>query len=433
MYTAKENIKNNAGAGCANGGRPFFQAKLTVNQPGDAYEQEADAMADKVMRMTDSSFNQNVFFKPAINHVNRKCRECEEEETKLNRKENAEGGVEGSNELDNYVGSLRSAGQPMPERSRMFFEPRFGHDFSNVRLHTDSVAAKSAQSINALAYTAGNSIVFNQGQYSPETQSGQRLMAHELTHVVQQKGANNHNIQRKIEVPAGTELDTLEIKSTKSGNTYTCPSVVKTSTFYEIYTSMLVSPRIFKLAGKTNEEIFQNLKKHIDARNGIIVFASKKKYTFGAGGQFKMNPKYFVWNDKTWDYKPGVDKQEARNDLNVHPEQYNIACAAATKLTMVGGSNSDLIEGQSQDLADWVPGDWGYIENLNFTKNRVPGLEGENIIYVGKDQFWGHYGEGNTYDTLPGWEKQVKGFENGNGQPEIEDQRTYPSIGLKTN
>jgi len=172
----------------------FFQPKLTINQPNDIYEQEADHMADKVMRMPDLSANQNAFFKPAHNHIQRKCQACEEKEKHVHRKESNGNEVHGSNGLDNYVSSLSSSGQAMSPASRSFFEPRFGHDFSNVKIHTDAVAAKSAQSINALAYTTGNNIVFNSGQYAPESDSGKRLMAHELTHVVQQRGA----IQTKI-------------------------------------------------------------------------------------------------------------------------------------------------------------------------------------------------------------------------------------------
>jgi hypothetical protein len=172
----------------------FFQPKLTVNQPNDTYEQEADLMADKVMRMSLPDANNAVFFKPSANSIQRKCQHCEEEDDKkLHRKESSNGEVQSSSELDSYVSSLSSSGQGLPQSSRSFFEPRFGHDFSNVRIHTDSVAAKSAQSINALAYTTGNNIVFNSGQYSPETPSGQKLMAHELTHVVQQ----NTNVQSK--------------------------------------------------------------------------------------------------------------------------------------------------------------------------------------------------------------------------------------------
>ncbi|MDP9076958.1 MAG: DUF4157 domain-containing protein [Bacteroidota bacterium] len=173
----------------------FFQPKLTINQPGDVYEQEADNMADKVMRMTDLSVKQNYFFKPVNNAAQRKCQACEEEEKHVYRKENDGSEAHSGHDLDNYVSSLSSSGQKMSESSRNFFEPRLGHDFSGVRLHTDSVAAKSAQSINALAYTSGNNIVFNNGQYSPESDCGKKLMAHELTHVIQQ-GSASGTIQR---------------------------------------------------------------------------------------------------------------------------------------------------------------------------------------------------------------------------------------------
>jgi hypothetical protein len=168
--------------------KPVIQPKLSVNEPGDHYEQEADAMADRVMRMSTPTMSEPPFFKPVQTAIQRKCEHCEEEE-KLHRKESSGAETHGGNELDSYVGSLGSSGQALPESSRQFFEPRFGQDFSNVRIHTDSVAAKSAQSINALAYTTGNNIVFNNGQYSPESDSGKKLMAHELTHVVQQGGS----------------------------------------------------------------------------------------------------------------------------------------------------------------------------------------------------------------------------------------------------
>lgn len=178
-------------------GKPlFFQPKLTINQPNDVYEREADHMADKVMRMTDSSFASNSFFTPVANTAQRKCKACEEEDKHVHRKESNSAEVNGSAELDSYVSSLNSSGQQMPQSSRQFFEPRFGHDFSNVKIHTDSVAAKSAQSINALAYTTGNNIVFNSGQYAPDSDTGRRLMAHELTHVIQQGGSVQTKIQK---------------------------------------------------------------------------------------------------------------------------------------------------------------------------------------------------------------------------------------------
>lgn len=81
---------------------------------------------------------------------------------------------------------LNSPGQPLDASSRAFMEPHFGHDFSRVRVHNDEQAAESARAVNANAYTAGDHVVFDTGQYAPGTDTGQRLMAHELTHVVQQ-------------------------------------------------------------------------------------------------------------------------------------------------------------------------------------------------------------------------------------------------------
>ncbi|MEN3331906.1 MAG: hypothetical protein V7641_1271 [Blastocatellia bacterium] len=82
---------------------------------------------------------------------------------------------------------LRASGQPLDEPTRAFFEPRFGHDFSHVRVHTAAQAAESARAVNALAYTVGRDIVFEAGQYNPASTSGRQLLAHELAHVVQQR------------------------------------------------------------------------------------------------------------------------------------------------------------------------------------------------------------------------------------------------------
>jgi hypothetical protein len=86
------------------------------------------------------------------------------------------------------IRSLHGRGAPLPAATRAFFEPRFGADFGQVRLHTDVLAADTATSINAKAFTVGQDIAFNAGQYAPESPEGQRLLAHELTHVVQQQG-----------------------------------------------------------------------------------------------------------------------------------------------------------------------------------------------------------------------------------------------------
>ncbi len=134
------------------------------------------------------SWFKTIFGGGGNNRVQRKCDECEDEEKKIQLKETGER-QNADSKLTDYIGNLNVSGEQLPGEVRSFYEPRFGHDFSAVKIHTGSAAAKSAQSINALAYTTGSNIVFNNGQYAPNTDSGKRLLGHELTHVVQQQAA----------------------------------------------------------------------------------------------------------------------------------------------------------------------------------------------------------------------------------------------------
>ena len=84
---------------------------------------------------------------------------------------------------------LRSAGRPLDAEARAYFEPRFGHDFGDVRVHANREAAESAREVGARAYTVGNHVVFGAGQYAPASAAGRQLLAHELTHVLQQASA----------------------------------------------------------------------------------------------------------------------------------------------------------------------------------------------------------------------------------------------------
>jgi len=131
-------------------------------------------------------------------------REEGEEEEKAQAKEDSSAPSTAPASVESGISSLRGGGSPLSESSRSFFEPRFGADFSGVRVHTDSKANHLAGSINAKAFTSGKDVVFGSGQYSPETSDGKKLLAHELTHTVQQKGVQkksancSHEISRKI-------------------------------------------------------------------------------------------------------------------------------------------------------------------------------------------------------------------------------------------
>lgn len=169
-----------------------LQSKLRVNTLGDQYEQEADRVADQVMRTSEMG-------------VQRACScdgeggQGEEEGTRgaaVQRKPvgplmrfGGETDVAGQTAPPSVYNVLASSGQPLDPVTRSFMEPRFGRDFSGVRVHTDQKAAESAQGVNARAYTVGRDVVFGAGQYAPQSSSGRRLIAHELTHVVQQGAA----------------------------------------------------------------------------------------------------------------------------------------------------------------------------------------------------------------------------------------------------
>jgi len=164
----------------------LVQMKLRMGRPGDAYEREADNVADRVLRMPAAS-------------VQRKCAECEaEEEGRVMRSApGAAAPVNMSPETEAGIRSIRGGGTPMPESLRSYFEPRFGQDFGSVRLHTDGRAGGLAQSIGARAFTVGGDIAFAPGQYAPESTEGKRLIAHELTHVVQQGYGGEQAVQRQ--------------------------------------------------------------------------------------------------------------------------------------------------------------------------------------------------------------------------------------------
>jgi|GEM_PF-6607186 len=173
----------------------YFPPKPIVNNPIDEYASKADTMEGRVMKMAQHSIQVRPL---SLNSLKSKCAHCKDEESKVQGKELKGHEQAADHTLESYVGNLYRGGQSLPSEVRNFYEPRFGYDFSNVKVHTDSVAAKSAQSINAVAYTSGNNIVFNIGQYSPATHGGKHLLAHELTHVVQQSSFNE-SVNRSVD------------------------------------------------------------------------------------------------------------------------------------------------------------------------------------------------------------------------------------------
>ncbi len=150
-----------------------IQTKLKISQPGDKYEQEADRVAEQVMRMPEPKVSESGATAPAG-------------EGMLQTKSAPNQHPTSSLAVSPSIIALQGRSQPLPQSERAFFEHLFAADFSQVRIHADTRAAKMAQSVNARAFTIGQDIVFGAGQYEMESREGRRLLAHELTHVIQQ-------------------------------------------------------------------------------------------------------------------------------------------------------------------------------------------------------------------------------------------------------
>ena len=212
---------------------PFFsvQPKLTIGQPNDKYEQEADAIADQVVKNENSPLSMN----SGTNTIQPKCSNCEEEaqakfeiqkqgeeeelqmqpieeqeemlqmqseeeEETLQTKKNNHQKTAASPTFESTLKAKNSTGQKLPKNIKQEMESGIGANFNSVRIHNDSNAISLSKDINAQAFTHGNDIYFNKGKYNPSSKSGKHLLAHELTHVVQQTGGNKAINKKQTEV-----------------------------------------------------------------------------------------------------------------------------------------------------------------------------------------------------------------------------------------
>jgi len=158
----------------------IIQPKLKVSSPDDKYEREADRVANIVMRMPEPDL----------------LRQPEEQEELIQQKSVSNNPSEVTLDGKEQINAMRSGGRPLPKPIRAFFEPRFGHDFNHVRVYADT---KATNALNARAFTIGRDIVFAAGDYAPESHAGRKLIAHELTHVVQQgQGSLIPILQREL-------------------------------------------------------------------------------------------------------------------------------------------------------------------------------------------------------------------------------------------
>lgn len=236
--------------------RQPLQTKLRINEPGDECEQEADRVAEQVMRMPVSPMDRNPSPPSTIPLVQRRV---------------SGSGLAGAGTAPQMLHDvLNSPGQPLDAATRAFFEARFDHDFGAVRVHADRDAAASALLVQARAYTVGTDLVFGDGGYVPGTASGRRLLAHELTHVVQQGQGDTQGVLQRAsgtdpELPGGGEELAL---TAELGSTH---EVVIDGRPYDL----LVNPDLARIKAQSNSfyiEIRDQLDRYPQLSSGAHAF-----------------------------------------------------------------------------------------------------------------------------------------------------------------
>ena len=284
--------------------KPFFnaspiRAKLTVNQPNDPYEKEADAVADKVIqRLNNKSFpntenNQAPFFRKSSEPIQRQCAACGKEEKLQKKEQDDENDLQKSDlqrkpvfesdgeppedenirrkcaacekedklqkkpessrqtaspDIEKSLNSSKGSGSPLPHNTREEMGTSFGADFSGVRIHNDTSSQQMNKDLNAQAFTHGSDIYFNSGKYDTSSTAGKHLLAHELTHVVQQNGNNMGNNAAMISTNPDVNIQKVDFSDIK----YTMPIYWMYRANTGIFSALSISANTyFDIKGKT--------------------------------------------------------------------------------------------------------------------------------------------------------------------------------------
>ncbi len=215
VFSKKNNSASNHSAPSGDKSEESFfgvQAKLNIGKPNDKYEVEADAVADQVTSKKETN-NSDTFFSPAPviqKKENTEIQTKEESENEIQEKPLSESitpavqlkaasdAPKVNPDIKQKIHSSKGGGSSLPENTKTEMESGFGTDLENVRIHNDSNAVQMNKELGSQAFASGNDIYFNEGKFNPDSQDGKHLLAHELTHTVQQ-GGNRAVIQRKDE------------------------------------------------------------------------------------------------------------------------------------------------------------------------------------------------------------------------------------------
>ncbi len=396
----------------------ILQAKLKVGRPGDKYEQEADAVAGRVMRMGDSDTMQmqpveeeeemlqpklrmqpieeeEEMMQPKIRMqeneeeeeaIQTKCAECEQEEMLQAKSEKNSGFASPS--VSQQIRSSRGYGSPLTSETNKFMSNAFGTDFSGVTIHTGSNAIQMNRSLKARAFTHGSDIYFNKGEYKPESSQGKRLLAHELTHVVQQKGMMQKSLQKTSNfcTPYATATEAANAEWWLR-NTYMRLEGIETfgTEVYNLYDSYLnrrpgdsLTPRIFNSSSSYIHNSFKDDGYIKDDMDAVIKLVNQRLHrapigSIRAGVQSVMSLSNFLsvseMNNRPINFSnPFSVSGHIAGDIgrsNAGPDYRKITRAnvAITKVVLFGNTGYHLIEliphYEVFDTIDFCPGDPG--------------------------------------------------------------------------
>jgi len=198
-----DNLQTEQKASSKKNNSTFFKAaiqkKLSIGSANDSYEMEADRVADQVMKMSEPSphiAHTGALIQKKGTHYEPQMQPLAETITPLIQRSSTENGGMASDHIESQINSSKGGGSSMDSGTQSFMENRFGADFSNVKIHTGSEAVQMSRDLNAQAFAVGNDIYFNEGKYNPASDNGKHLLAHELTHTIQQGGEIGRKVQR---------------------------------------------------------------------------------------------------------------------------------------------------------------------------------------------------------------------------------------------
>ena len=331
------------------------QAKLTVSQPGDVYEQEADRVAEMVTKAETSEVKRQT---EEEEEVQTQPAEEEEEELQMQRQAEEEEEEEEQEEevqtqpaesqptvvpenLETRINNARHIGQPMSESARASFEPHFGIDFSDVRIHTGAEANRLSQQLGAKAFTTGSDVFFREDAYQPESESGKRLLAHELTHVVQQKGGQLHSdVQGQTETELARNLISKSPSDVIQRNDDLLdPEIWKDKSAIEGVSRSWKLRAIDKSVSKYNSAKDKDVDTRIAALEKITTAIENWKKSKGKGESYKESPRW------EWVEKLQKQAQDAWLDATIEKKQEAERAAADESI-------DEILEGVDRSAPD---------------------------------------------------------------------------------